>query len=145
MPAKRVIGSDVPRCITFVLIMAAPSATLRRASPRSRHPHTNGTLKLCLLMWWMSSAGVSTCTSTEPRLQYLAFHPGMPDFYSPHSDSKNPYLSIDKNSLNGIPLRVASHKQGHTEWISSMPTFPAHSPTTIFPSCLSRHLSFHGK
>ena len=38
--------------LTFVLIMAAPSDTRLRASPRSRHPHTKGTLKLCLLMWW---------------------------------------------------------------------------------------------
>ena len=47
--------------VTLVRIMAAPSAILLSASPRSRQPHTNGTLKLCLLMWCMSSAGVSTC------------------------------------------------------------------------------------
>jgi len=47
--------------LAFVRIMAAPSAMRLKASPRSRQPHTNGTLKLCLLMWCMSSAGVSTC------------------------------------------------------------------------------------
>ena len=46
---------------TLVRIMAAPSEMRRSASPRSRQPHTNGALKLCLLMWCASSAGVSTC------------------------------------------------------------------------------------
>ena len=60
---------------TFVRIMAAPSATRRRASPRSRQPHTNGTLKLCLLMWWISSAGVSTCrTQAKQGWRVLAKH-----------------------------------------------------------------------
>lgn len=45
---------------TFVLIIAAPSAIRLRASPRSRHPQTNGALKLCLLIWCKSSAGVKT-------------------------------------------------------------------------------------
>lgn len=48
--------SDSP----FVLIMAAPSEILRKASPKSRAPQTNGTLKSCLLMWFSSSAGVNT-------------------------------------------------------------------------------------
>lgn len=34
----------------LVRIIAAPSATRRRASPKFRHPHTNGTLNLCLLI-----------------------------------------------------------------------------------------------
>ena len=34
----------------FVLSIAAPSAIRRRASPRFLQPHTNGTLKLFLLM-----------------------------------------------------------------------------------------------
>ena len=51
--------------LTFVRIMAAPSAMRLKASPRSRQPHTNGTLKLCLLMWCMSSAGVKTCRASQ--------------------------------------------------------------------------------
>ena len=46
---------------TLVRIMAAPSEMRRSASPRLRQPHTKGALKLCLLMWCASSAGVSTC------------------------------------------------------------------------------------
>ena len=49
----------VPAC-PLVLIIAAPSDILRRASPRSLAPHTNGTLNLCLSMWLASSAGVNT-------------------------------------------------------------------------------------
>jgi len=41
------IISPVPAS-PFVRIMAAPSPIRRRASPRSRQPHTNGTLKECL-------------------------------------------------------------------------------------------------
>src|SRR5438876_2136888 len=48
----------------LVRIMAAPSVIRRKASPRSRHPQTNGTLKTCLLMWCSSSAGVSTSLSS---------------------------------------------------------------------------------
>ena len=44
----------------LVRIMAAPSLMRRSASPRSVAPHTNGTVNLNLLMWWASSAGVST-------------------------------------------------------------------------------------
>ena len=44
----------------LVRIMAAPSAILRRASPRLRAPHTKGTLKPCLSTWFSSSAGVRT-------------------------------------------------------------------------------------
>jgi hypothetical protein len=46
----------------FVRIMDAPSAMRRSASPRSRQPHTKGTLNLCLFVWCTSSAGVSTCS-----------------------------------------------------------------------------------
>ena len=35
----------------LVRIIAAPSPMRRSASPRSRQPQTNGTLKACLLMW----------------------------------------------------------------------------------------------
>ena len=48
----------------FVRIIAAPSPIRRSASPRSRHPQTNGTLKSCFSMWWTSSAGVSTSDSS---------------------------------------------------------------------------------
>src|SRR5437588_442709 len=48
----------------FVRIIAAPSPIRRSASPRSRQPHTNGILKMCLLMWYRSSAGVSTSLSS---------------------------------------------------------------------------------
>src|SRR2546422_341602 len=48
----------------LVRIIAAPSAIRRKASPRSRHPQTNGILKACLLMWCSSSAGVSTSLSS---------------------------------------------------------------------------------
>ena len=48
----------------FVRIMAAPSPMRRRASPRSRAPHTNGTLNRCLLTWKFSSAGVNTSDSS---------------------------------------------------------------------------------
>ena len=44
----------------LVLIMAAPSAILRSASPRLRAPQTNGILNTVLSMWFSSSAGVST-------------------------------------------------------------------------------------
>ena len=44
----------------FVRIIAAPSEILRKASPKSRAPHTNGTLKSCLFIWFSSSAGVNT-------------------------------------------------------------------------------------
>ena len=53
---------------TFVRIMAAPSAMRRNASPKSRHPHTKGTLKLCLFMWCTSSAGVKTCINAWIKL-----------------------------------------------------------------------------
>ena len=49
----------VPAC-PFVLIMAAPSAILLRASPRSLAPQTKGTVNLCLSIWCDSSAGVNT-------------------------------------------------------------------------------------
>ena len=42
----------------LVRISDAPSAMRRSASPRSRQPQTNGTLKACLSMWNSSSAGV---------------------------------------------------------------------------------------
>src|SRR5690606_33067415 len=45
-------------------IMAAPSPMRRRASPRSRAPHTKGTRNGCLSMWYRSSAGVSTSLSS---------------------------------------------------------------------------------
>ena len=37
----------------FVRIIAAPSLIRRSASPRFRQPHTNGTLKACLSMWFV--------------------------------------------------------------------------------------------
>ena len=48
----------------FVLSIAAPSAIRRSASPRFLHPHTKGTLKLFLLMWFSSSAMVRTSLSS---------------------------------------------------------------------------------
>src|SRR5262249_29915536 len=48
----------------FVLIIAAPSPIRRSASPRSRAPHTNGTLNANLSTWKCSSAGVSTSDSS---------------------------------------------------------------------------------
>ena len=48
----------------FVLSIAAPSAMRRSASPRFLHPHTKGTLKLFLLMWFSSSAMVRTSLSS---------------------------------------------------------------------------------
>ncbi len=48
----------------FDLIMAAPSASRRSASPRLVAPHTNGTVKSHLSTWWASSAGVSTSDSS---------------------------------------------------------------------------------
>ena len=48
----------------LVRIMAAPSAIRRSPSPRSVAPHTNGTLKAHLSMWFASSAGVSTSDSS---------------------------------------------------------------------------------
>src|SRR6266545_2492020 len=48
----------------LVRIMAAPSASRRRASPRSRAPQTNGTVNAHLSMWCSSSAGVSTSLSS---------------------------------------------------------------------------------
>ena len=48
----------------LVRIMDEPSAMRRSASPRSRQPHSTGTLKLCLLMWLISSAGVKTSDSS---------------------------------------------------------------------------------
>jgi len=48
----------------LVRIMAAPSATRRRASPRWREPQTKGTVKGLLSMWCSSSAGVSTSLSS---------------------------------------------------------------------------------
>ena len=59
--ACKLLCGAQPRRLTLVRIMAAPSAMRRRASPRSRQPHTKGTLKACLLMWCTSSEGVSTC------------------------------------------------------------------------------------
>ena len=46
------------------LIMAAPSEMRRRASPRLVAPHTKGTAKGHLSMWWTSSAGVRTSLSS---------------------------------------------------------------------------------
>ncbi len=43
---------------------AAPSPIRRSASPRSRQPQTNGTLKASLSTWWDSSAGVRTSLSS---------------------------------------------------------------------------------
>ena len=48
----------------FERIMAAPSLMRRRASPRLVAPHTKGTVKAHLSMWWASSAGVSTSDSS---------------------------------------------------------------------------------
>ena len=48
----------------LVRIMAAPSVMRRRASPRSRAPHTKGTVNCHLSMWCSSSAGVSTSDSS---------------------------------------------------------------------------------
>ncbi|ANB14190.1 conserved hypothetical membrane protein [Sugiyamaella lignohabitans] len=48
----------------LVLNMAAPSLTLRRASPRFLAPHTKGTLKLSFAIWFTLSAGVSTSLSS---------------------------------------------------------------------------------
>ena len=48
----------------LVRISAAPSPIRRSASPRSRQPQTNGTLKACLSTWCSSSAGVSTSLSS---------------------------------------------------------------------------------
>src|SRR5512144_2198553 len=70
----------------LVRIMAAPSPMRRRHSPRSRDPHTNGTLKANLSTWKCSSAGVSTsdssmkstpsdsriCASTKWPMRHLA-------------------------------------------------------------------------
>ena len=55
--------------------MAAPSEMRRSASPRLVAPHTKGTVKGHLSMWYASSAGVSTSDSsmksTPRRLQHL--------------------------------------------------------------------------
>ena len=48
----------------LVRIIAAPSATRRRASPRLVAPHTNGTVNARLSTWLASSAGVSTSDSS---------------------------------------------------------------------------------
>merc|ERR1740124_1818170 len=48
----------------FVRRKAAPSAIRRRASPRSRHPHTKGTLNCVLSIWFSSSAMVNTSLSS---------------------------------------------------------------------------------
>jgi pyridoxal 5'-phosphate synthase pdxS subunit len=48
----------------LVRIIAAPSAIRRSASPRSRAPHTKGTVKAHLSMWNSSSAGVRTSDSS---------------------------------------------------------------------------------
>ena len=48
----------------FERIMAAPSEMRRSASPRFVAPHTKGTVKRHLSMWWASSAGVSTSLSS---------------------------------------------------------------------------------
>ena len=70
----------------LVRIIAAPSPIRRSASPRSRQPHTNGTLKANLSTWKCSSAGVSTsdssmkstpsdsriCASTKWPMRHLA-------------------------------------------------------------------------
>jgi pyridoxal 5'-phosphate synthase pdxS subunit len=48
----------------LVRTIAAPSLMRRSASPRSRAPHTKGTLKACLSMWLASSAGVRTSDSS---------------------------------------------------------------------------------
>ena len=45
-------------------IIAAPSEIRRSASPRLVAPHTNGTVKGHLSMWYASSAGVSTSDSS---------------------------------------------------------------------------------
>ena len=46
------------------LIIAAPSEIRRSASPRSVAPHTKGTVKGHLSMWFASSAGVKTSDSS---------------------------------------------------------------------------------
>ena len=48
----------------LVRMSAAPSPMRRSASPRSRQPHTNGTLNASLSTWYASSAGVSTSLSS---------------------------------------------------------------------------------
>src|SRR5437868_1375297 len=48
----------------FVRIIAAPSATRRRASPKLRAPQTKGTRKSCFQTWCSSSAGVKTSLSS---------------------------------------------------------------------------------
>src|SRR3990170_2032101 len=48
----------------FVRIIAAPSQMRRTASPRFRHPHTNGTWKSFLFTWKNGSAGVRTSDSS---------------------------------------------------------------------------------
>src|SRR4051794_14198249 len=73
--SRRSSDSTARSCITaettlpvpaspFVRIIAAPSLIRRRASPRFRQPHTKGTLKACLSMWFASSAGVRTSDSS---------------------------------------------------------------------------------
>ena len=48
----------------LVLIIAAPSPILLKASPKFLHPQTKGTLKSCFQMWLCSSAGVRTSLSS---------------------------------------------------------------------------------
>ena len=48
----------------LVRMKAAPSEIRLSASPRFLAPHTKGTLKVCLLMWCCSSAGVRTSDSS---------------------------------------------------------------------------------
>ena len=58
----------------LVRIMAAPSEIRLSASPKSRAPHTNGTVNRCLSMWLSSSAVVSTgMLNTTLWIVMLAF------------------------------------------------------------------------
>ncbi|KAH3665475.1 hypothetical protein OGAPHI_003660 [Ogataea philodendri] len=57
------LTSPVPAS-PLVLIMAAPSSILLRASPRSLAPHTNGTSKSFLATWYCLSATVRTSDSS---------------------------------------------------------------------------------
>ncbi|OQA22472.1 MAG: hypothetical protein BWY60_00228 [Actinobacteria bacterium ADurb.Bin346] len=57
------ITSPVPAS-PFVLVIAAPSPILLKASPRFVAPQTNGTLKSHLFTWCLSSAGVRTSLSS---------------------------------------------------------------------------------
>ena len=72
-PSRMLIYAITKQSFIFLLssplvrIMAAPSRTRRRASPRLRQPQTKGIRKLCLLMWFSSSATVRTSLSSKMR------------------------------------------------------------------------------